>query len=121
SFLASDPFGDNASFPNHILTLDGSDLEVVYGSNGGQFGLFVPSGVGQTPYKPVGNAPAITYTLTFGCMERFAVAIKMPPAASDSLSGNYPSNDLSGMQAINKVRLKVLVYYSNDDTTYSGM
>ena len=58
--------------------------------------------------------------MTYGTNVRMVFGLKLPPATSDSAIGNYPSNDLSGIQAINKVRLKVSVAFTNEDTTYSG-
>ena len=63
----------------------------------------------------------MVYTGTYGCSNRLGIAIKMPPASSDSATGNVPSNDLTGFQGINKVRLKVVISVSNEDTSYPGL
>jgi hypothetical protein len=60
------------------------------------------------------------YTTTYGCMSRWMFNLRIAPATSDSLAGNYPSDDLSAFQAINKVRLKVQVYIANEDTSVTG-
>ncbi len=113
--------GQNGSF----YYLDGSTMEQWVGAFGAAFwdvynyapiGTTLPGSLGVAGFS---NAP-ITYSTTYGTNNRIAIIFKMPPATSDSQSGNYPSNDLSGFQAINKVRLKIVVYYSNEDTTYSG-
>ncbi|HZW58263.1 MAG TPA: hypothetical protein VFF30_18385 [Nitrososphaerales archaeon] len=62
----------------------------------------------------------LTYTSTYGPNNRLALSFKMSPATSDSVSGNYPSDDLSGFQAINKMRIKVQINYTNEDTTYNA-
>ncbi len=111
--------------------LDGSILSVVYGGSGSQdynskpLTAYVPGSIG-TVENLVGssstrnNPLTITYTTAYGTNNRFAIQIQLPPATSDSNTGNYPSNDLSGFQGINKVQLKVVVYYSSEDTSYSG-
>lgn|SRR5487761_191487 len=67
-----------------------------------------------------GNAPPLaSYTTTWGSKTRFAIGAPFPPATSDSNSGNLPSDDLTGFQAINKVRIKVQVYIANEDTSYT--
>ncbi|MCL4518440.1 MAG: hypothetical protein M1587_04510 [Thaumarchaeota archaeon] len=105
--------------------LDGSEANVIYPASTRPYweGAFEIGTVGTTPQALVNmnGSPPITYTTTYGCNNRMAIAIKMPPATSDSQSGNYPSNDISGFQAINKVRLKLQVYYSNEDTAYIGI
>lgn len=125
---AEDPYGNSlGSLVNRVAFLDGvNDTFTCYPSDS--------TGVNPTMYavNSVGNSAvwngwgagathSITYTRTYGCKYRFAFNFKIPPATSDSSSGNYPSNDLSGFQAINKVRLKIQIYFSNDDTSYSGM
>src|SRR5579875_1097849 len=121
------PGGSGAGF------LDGSLIGSVYsngssgrGTNG--FGITewpvapVGTAISASNYDPTPGSPTNLITSqTYGCNNRLTYSIKLPPATSDSVSGNYPSNDVSGSQAIYKVRLKVVVYYSNDDTTYAGM
>ncbi len=111
--------------------LDGSILSVVYGGSGSQdynskpLTAYVPGSIG-TVQNLVGssstrnNPLTITYTTAYGTNNRFAIQIQLPPATSDSNTGNYPSNDIVGLQGINKVQLKVVVYYSSEDTSYSG-
>src|SRR5579875_240019 len=110
-----DAFGNGAGGTPYSF-LDGETANQLYS---GWWFSWPPGTVGSTVSGPNGNGN-LTYTQTYGCNERLAYAIKLPPATSDSASGNYPSNDLTGFQALNKVRLKIQVYYSNEDTTYAG-
>jgi hypothetical protein len=80
------------------------------------------SGIGTTSIVGFGTGTNLisNYTTTYGCNFRFALSLKMPPATSDSNSGNLPSDDLSEPMAINKVRLKVQIHIANEDTNYAG-
>src|SRR5487761_146134 len=103
---------------NNCYALDGSAFSAVY-NDPSQFksqSLFAFASIGTSPVEVYGHAPSILYTTTYGCDSLFALSVKIPPATSDSQSGNLPSNDIFGFQAINKVRLRVIVYYSNGDT-----
>jgi hypothetical protein len=104
-----------------LYTLDGSYAD--QWSSHGTYGTIYPmaaisdSVVGS--FGPNTNQ-SLTYTSTYGSYSRFAVALYIPPATSDSTTGNLPSDDLSGFQAFNKTRLKVQIYLANnEDTTYT--
>ena len=103
-------------------TLDGSNFGMFYPSTE-SCGIFVPGQFSTAQELASGNDPvsSILYTSSFGAANRFVFSVKMPPATSDSVSGNYPSDDVSGNQGINKMRMKVQIYYSNEDTTYMGI
>ncbi|MCL4518439.1 MAG: hypothetical protein M1587_04505 [Thaumarchaeota archaeon] len=114
--------GDNATVnETAAYSLAGSNFGAYYPSTEA-FGIFVPGSYGTTQALASGSDPdsSLTYQSNYGPQNRFAFSVKMPPATSDSASGNVPSDDLSGFQAINKMRIKVVVKYSNDDTTYTG-
>jgi hypothetical protein len=103
-------------------TLDGTTSTQLYSSIQNFGTIFIPGAIGTVQNKSQGNgSSSITYTTSYGCNNRFALSLKLPPATSDSNTGNYPSDDLNGMMAINKVRVKVLIYVSNENTTYEGM
>ena len=115
-------FGDGGT-STIFYYLNGAEENQIWNIYGG--GLYSPNAVGQNGQKctaaSASSLPStLTYTLLWGSNNRFGFEVRMPPATSDSSSGNYPSNDLTGSQAINKVRIKVVVYYSNEDTTYVG-
>ncbi|MHB8565719.1 MAG: hypothetical protein ACYC7D_05325 [Nitrososphaerales archaeon] len=126
----STPDGSNSAAPAYVFTLDGTSFQNVYSNITEKSSILYVVGStgttqnlnkdGQEYSGGSGVASTITYSSTYGTNSRIVFAVKLPPATSDSTSGNYPSNDLSGMQAINKVRLKIEVYYASEDTTYSG-
>ncbi|MGI0080094.1 MAG: hypothetical protein ACRECH_10765, partial [Nitrososphaerales archaeon] len=110
--------GDTVQNPNNISYLDGSTSAQLFPA-GSWSGTYPPGAIGVSVQDSQGHT-TLVYTTTYGTNERFVNKVKMSPATSDSNSGSYPSNDLTGFQAINKVRLKVQVYYSSEETSYSG-
>lgn len=82
--------------------------------------FFIPNIIGTSNTGRSGQAGAITYSTTYGCNYSIAGALKLAPATTDSVAGNLPSDDLSGFAAINKVRIKMQIYVSNEDTSYTG-
>ena len=56
------------------------------------------------------DAYPFTYTQTYGCQKRIGFAIKMPPWTG--------CDDLESLFAINKVKLKIEIYYEKEKTTY---
>ncbi len=105
------------------FTLDGSEFDQIYAAGQSHYmELYGPAPISTSKLGMVGSGAVSpkTYSAVYGTNLRTIIAIKMPPMTSDSVSGNYPSNDLSGFQAINKVRFKIVIYFPNDDTTYSG-
>jgi len=63
----------------------------------------------------------MTYTTKVGPSMRWGFRLKMPPATMQA-SGKqvFPLNDLTGMFAINKTRLRLRIYYDLEDTKYVG-
>jgi hypothetical protein len=127
AFLEYGAFESTLLQNSPFYTLDGTDSSNLYNYSGGPgyYGAYPPGTIGSTK-SPNASGPTlnggspITYNTTWGTYWRLGIALRMPPATSDSLAGGYPSDDLSGVQAINKVRLKVAIYYANEDTTYTG-
>ncbi len=119
-FLNEDAFVTYvSSVSSGVYALNGLDLTTEMAN---VFAMYRPGPVQSTVATPfAGPSPTMTYTGTYGCNNRLGIAIKMPPASSDSNSGNVPSNDLSGFQGINKVRFKVVIAVANEDTSYPGL
>ncbi|MFQ5799769.1 MAG: hypothetical protein ACE5H0_13900, partial [Bacteroidota bacterium] len=59
---------------------------------------------GEAKDKLYGNVSSIIYSLYYGTLNRIGFAVKMPPSTE--------SDDLTGSNAINKVKLKLEVYYA---------
>ena len=122
SMGSEDPFG-SAATGVVAYYLDGSTTQQ---DQGGTYDIvsYSQETIGTQPNRNAASGgwdPGYgPYTTTYGCQGRVGIAIKIPPATSDSSSGNLPSNDLGGPMALNKVRLKVQIYISNEDTTYTG-
>lgn len=114
--------GSGANNGNNPYCLNGTSVSSYY--SGQNNGIYVPGTVNSSANLNTnvntGNGLTLTYQPLWGTNNRLAFQIKLPPATSDSVSGNLPSNDLSGFQAVSKVRLKILIYCSNEDTTYVG-
>lgn len=104
--------------------LDQNALDSIYGTGQSKYMEMYQSAAISSKVKGFvganGTLSSITYSAVYGTNNRAIFTVKMPPMTSDSISGNYPSNDLIGFQAINKIRFKITVYFPNDDTTYSG-
>ncbi|MHB1907745.1 MAG: hypothetical protein ACYCQJ_02595 [Nitrososphaerales archaeon] len=119
------PFGQNGYVS---FCLDGSSLvQITGGSNVWNWTceqLLTPQFIGQSTLWQNLRLPAgaitPTTTTTYGCNNRGILTIKLPPATSDSATGNYPSDDLNGFQALNKIRVKVQVSVASEDTTHTG-
>jgi hypothetical protein len=91
---SGDVFGNQAGCGS-VYFLDGTLDSNIY-STGYDFSFFGPANMGQSGiFAPTncGVGGSITYSTTYGTQNRFAIAIKMPPATSDSVSGDLPSND----------------------------
>ncbi|MDG6995178.1 MAG: hypothetical protein JRN52_04570 [Nitrososphaerota archaeon] len=120
---AEGAFGDDGTSAVFYY-LDGTAENAIWNIFGA--GLWIPAAMTASGNKCNGASGSslpstLAYTPMWGTNNRFGLEIRMPPAASDSVSGNYPSNDLSGPMAISKTRIKIVVYYANDDTTYVGI
>lgn len=115
------PQGENAGSSASITFLDGTTGTQI-ASVRGYYAIFTPGAIGTTQKTAHGDYESqITYTTAYGTNNRFGIMILMAPATSDSVGGGYPSDDLSGIQAINKARVKLLAYFSQEDTSYTGL
>ena len=116
-FLNADGYANGAA-GSAWYALNGSLASAFYSTYGGLYPL-APIGSSVsfgTAYG--GNGAIAVYTTTYGCNNRLILQIKLPPASSDSNSGNLPSDDMSGPMAISKARLKIQIYIANETTTY---
>jgi hypothetical protein len=124
NFLADWPYPSRGF--GYYFSLDGSSSQQVFSSASENTGVpinnFPVNTIGQQVSSISSQFLPTTknYTTTYGCMSRWMFNLRIAPASSDSLAGNYPSDDLSGFMAINKVRLKVQVYIANEDTSVTG-
>lgn len=84
------------------------------------FGTVAPISYALTGQQ--GSGPStITYSESWGCVNRSAFYFWLPPATSGASTGNLLSPDLTGFQAFNKARIRVTVQIADEDTTYLGM
>ena len=125
NFQAEDAYGASSTYAYYPYYLSGAPGQYIFNAGGGGLdcsSIYAPNTIGNAGNKSEGNygSPALSYTTVWGTSNRFGFMIKMPPATSDSISGNLPSDDLSGFAALNKLRLRIVVSYSNDDCSYIG-
>jgi hypothetical protein len=122
--MEEDAFG-NEYVPD-LYFLDGANNKgsVIYSGQSGGASYFIigypPGTIGSVATQSAITTSPVQYTRGWGTRNRCALMIRLPPATSDSITGNLPSNDLSGFLAINKARLKVQIYCANEDTSYTG-
>jgi hypothetical protein len=120
-----DSLGSNNQHTSYYA-LDGSLMAQDTGSTvfvngiGNGATLFAPALFNQNARVNVGQDAAFNYSNAYGLQTRYALSLKMAPATSDGLTGNYPSEDITGIQAINKVRVKIQVLYVNEVSSYIG-
>jgi len=128
NWMAFDAFGSIFNVNSPFYCLDGTSSLYIYSYSGGPgyYTAYPPGVIGSTQnFNNNGSNPgmgvaSITYNTNWGTMWRVGIGLRLPSATTDSVAGNYPSDDLAGSQAINKVRIKATVYYANEDTTYAG-
>lgn len=96
---------------DYLEFLDGVTATTKYGSGNGA-ACYDQGALGDTKAVLAGDSAAgsIVYSMMIGTKYRLGFAVKMP-AKTDS-------DDLTGSNAANKVKIKVEISYSKDKTTY---